>query len=171
MYRKLIFVLFVAVIGTSCLKNNNNNNNSCPYKPTTINISASERAAIDAYIDTNNIEATQDRSGFYYQIITPGTGTDSVTLCSQVQISYKGQLINDSTFDQQNNAVFVLGALIEGWRRGIPKLKKGGEIKLYIPPTLGYGSTDITDQSGKVVIPKNSILKFDVKLTDYTAGN
>ena len=169
MYKKLLFVLCVAVIGGSCIKSSNNN--SCPYGKTTINISQAERQAIDAYIDTNHIDAVQDNTGFYYKIISPGSGTDSMTLCSQIQISYIGQLINDSTFDQQNNAVYVLGSLIEGWRRGIPKIRKGGEIKLYIPPTLGYGSTDITDARGKIVIPKNSILKFDIKLTDYTAGN
>lgn len=169
MYKKLLFVLAVAVICGSCLKSSDNNR--CPYATTTINISQTERQSIDTYIDTNHIQAIQDRSGFYYQIINPGTGTDSMTLCSQIQISYIGQLINDSTFDKQSNVVYMLGALIEGWRRGIPKIKKGGEIKLYIPPTLGYGSTDITDATGKVVIPKNSILKFDVKLTDYTAGN
>jgi FKBP-type peptidyl-prolyl cis-trans isomerase FkpA len=169
MYKKLIFVFCVALGASACLKSSSNT--ACPYRPTTVNISASEKAAIDAYIDTNNIVAVQDNSGFYYEIVTPGTGTDSVTLCSQVQISYTAKLINDSTFDNQTNAVYVLGALIEGWRRGIPKLKRGGEIKLYIPPTLGYGSRDITDNSGNIVIPKNSILKFDIKLTDYTVEN
>ena len=169
MYKKLIFVLCAAVMGAACLKNNSKN--ACPYQTNTINIPASEQTALDTYIDTNHIQAVKHRSGFYYNIVKPGTGTDSVTLCSQIQISYKGQLINDSIFDQQNNAVFVLGALIEGWRKGIPLLKKGGEIKLYIPPTLGYGSTDIRNSAGAIVIPKNSILKFDVTLTDYTAGN
>lgn len=169
MYKKLLFVLCVATVAASCLKSENKT--SCQYQPTSISIPASERTAIDQYMDTNNIEAVQDPTGFYYNIITPGTGTDSVTLCSQIQISYDAKLTNDSTFDNQSNAVFVLGALIEGWRRGIPKLKKGGEIKLYIPPSLGYGHTDIKDVNGKVVIPKNSILKFDIKLTDYTTGN
>ena len=169
MYKKLVFVLCVAIIGSSCLKNNSTT--TCPYRPSSITIATAEQQALDTYIDTNNISAVKDKSGFYYNIINPGVGTDSVTLCSQVQISYKGQLITDSTFDQQNNVVYVLGALIEGWRQGIPKLKRGGEIKLYVPPTLGYGANDVKDASGKVVIPKNSILKFDIKLTDYTAGN
>jgi FKBP-type peptidyl-prolyl cis-trans isomerase FkpA len=170
MYKKLILIFCVAVTAVSCLKKNTTN--TCRYSPTSITIPVAERAAIDAYIDTNHIVAVHDPSGFYYQIVNPGTGTDSVKLCSQIQISYKGQLINDSTFDKRTNVVFDLGALIEGWKRGIPKLKRGGEIKLYIPPTLGYGSTDIKDNNtGKVVIPANSILKFDVILTDYTLQN
>jgi len=170
MYKKIIFVLCVAALAASCLKNSSNGN-SCPYQPNTINLSAAERTAIDTYIDTNNIDAVKDPSGFYYKIITPGVGSDSMTLCSQIQISYKGQLTNDSIFDQRDNIVYVLGSLLEGWRRGIPLVKKGGEIKLYLPPTFGYGGNDIRDSTGRIVIPANSILKFDVRLTDYTAGN
>jgi FKBP-type peptidyl-prolyl cis-trans isomerase FkpA len=93
-------------------------------------------------------------------------------LCSQILISYKGTLKNGTVFDQQNNVIFVLGSLIEGWKKGIPLLKKGGSIKLYIPPSLGYGGTDVRDNnSGQVVIPANSMLIFDVTLTDYSVPN
>jgi FKBP-type peptidyl-prolyl cis-trans isomerase FkpA len=80
-------------------------------------------------------------------------------------------LVNDTTFDQQNNVVFVLGSLIEGWKKAIPLLRKGGEMNMYIPPSLGYGGTDMKNNAGVVIIPKNSILIFNVKLTDYSAGN
>ena len=58
-----------------------------------------------------------------------------------------------------------LGELIPGWQKGIPLIKKGGEVKLYIPPSLGYGSQNVTS-GGVVVVPANSILIFDVQLAD-----
>ena len=65
---------------------------------------------------------------------------------------------------------FVLGALIEGWKKGLPLIKKSGEIILYIPPSLGYGSQDYVNSDNVVVIPKNSMLIFTIKLKDYTQG-
>ena len=170
MLKTLAFILLVSLVAVSCLKTDNNN--SCPYRLGTINIPQQEKDALATYIDTSNIDAVQDNSGFYYRIISPGQGTDSMTLCSQIQISYKASLTNDTIFDRQQNVVFVLGSLIEGWRRGIPKIKRGGRMMLYVPPTLGYGNRDVLDSTGtKVIIPKNSITKYDITLTDYTAGN
>jgi FKBP-type peptidyl-prolyl cis-trans isomerase FkpA len=62
--------------------------------------------------------------------------------------------------------VFVLGTLIDGWKIGVPLIKKGGQIRLYIPPSLGYGSSDVRDNQGRVIIPGNSILIFDITLID-----
>lgn len=39
-------------------------------------------------------------------------------------------------------------------------------MTLYIPPSLAYGSKDKKDSSGKVVIPGNSNLVFQVVLAD-----
>lgn len=110
-------------------------------------------------------------SGFYYKIINPGTGADSAKLCSQILINYKGKLVNGSVFEEQNNVIFVLGSLIEGWKKGIPLVKKGGEIQLFVPPSLAYGNQDVKNGSGVVVIPAKSVLIFDVKLLDFSAGN
>jgi FKBP-type peptidyl-prolyl cis-trans isomerase FkpA len=57
--------------------------------------------------------------------------------------------------------------LIEGWKIGLPLIQKSGKIKLYIPPSLGYGASDIKDNNGVVVIPANSMLIFDVSLVDF----
>jgi FKBP-type peptidyl-prolyl cis-trans isomerase FkpA len=43
---------------------------------------------------------------------------------------------------------------------GVPLVKKGGKIRLIIPPTLGYGSQN------RVKIPPYSILDFDVEVLD-----
>ena len=58
------------------------------------------------------------------------------------------------------------GRVIEGWKRGLIGLKKGGHSKLLIPSELGYGSSG----AGQV-IPPNSSLVFDVWIEDVIPLN
>jgi FKBP-type peptidyl-prolyl cis-trans isomerase FkpA len=167
MFRTFIFLCTIAVTTTSCLKNNNNN---CQYKPTNTTAPAGEQTAIKAYLDSNHIDAIKHPNGFYYTILTYGTKTDSIGVCSQIQINYSGKLVNGTVFDSNTNQWFTLGSLIDGWKYGIPLIGRGGHIKLYIPPSLGYGSIDIK-QGTTVVIPANSILIFDITMMDYTKQN
>jgi len=69
-------------------------------------------------------------------------------------------LIDGTTFDQTGSSAvtFQLGQLISGWQLGLPLIKPGGKIKLYLPPTLGYGSRTVGS------IPANSILIFEISL-------
>lgn len=164
----LLAFIAAAFLFSGCLKTTDSK--GCPYSNTSITVPSSELHALETYIDTNHITATKDPRGFYYKIISAGMGNDTMTLCSTVQISYKGQLANDTTFAQQTNVALALINMLEGWKRALPMLHKGGHMMLYLPPSLGYGGQDVKDQSGKVVIPKYSILKFEVLLTDYTSG-
>lgn len=170
MLKNLFCLLCVAVFAVSCLKSKEDT--GCPYQSSSIVAPAAEQDSVEAYLDSNNIQATHHPSGFYYEIINPGTGTDTASLCSQIVINYKGQLKNGTVFDEQSNVLFVLGSLIEGWKKAIPLIKKGGKIKLYIPPTLGYGNTDIKNpNTGQVVIPAKSMLIFDVDLLNFSVEN
>jgi FKBP-type peptidyl-prolyl cis-trans isomerase FkpA len=53
-----------------------------------------------------------------------------------------------------------LGTLIEGWKEGLPYIKKGGSIRLIIPSQLAYGV------QGSGTIPPFSCLDFDIKVKD-----
>lgn len=143
--------------------------NSCGKKSVTENNcvsnntgipTAAEVASLQAYITANNLTATQHPDGFFYRIITQGTGA-TPTLASTVTIKYTGKLTDGSIFDQNNTgAVFPLNQLILGFRRGLPLIQKGGSIILYIPPSLGYGCQAVSG------IPPGSNLVFNVDLTD-----
>lgn len=115
-------------------------------------------AKMQAYIAANNITTTKHSSGMYYQIITPGSGA-TPTLNSNVEVTYAGKFTDNTPFDSRTTS-FPLNGVIEGWQIGIPLIKKGGKIKLIIPPTLAYGCYDYNG------IPGNSILVFDVELLD-----
>ncbi|WP_314138807.1 FKBP-type peptidyl-prolyl cis-trans isomerase [Buttiauxella noackiae] len=102
-------------------------------------------------------------TGLMYKIDKAGTGeapTDSDT----VVVNYKGTLIDGKEFDNSYTRgeplSFRLDGVIPGWTEGLKNLKKGGKIKLVIPPELAYGKTGVPG------IPANSTLVFDVELLD-----
>lgn len=112
------------------------------------------------YIAANNITAIKDPSGLYYQVIKPGTGTTVINANSNITITYVGRLLNGNVFDNGGGKqqTFTLGQLIKGWQIGIPKIQQGGEIRLIIPPSLGYGNGAVG------TIPANSVLDFNIQL-------
>jgi FKBP-type peptidyl-prolyl cis-trans isomerase FkpA len=57
----------------------------------------------------------------------------------------------------------LLGQVIPGWQKGIPLVKGGGSINLYIPPSLGYGA-NAYPPTGTVIIPGGSNLVFNVNV-------
>lgn len=173
MIKYLAGLLLVAVVAVGCLKGKEDA--GCPYREVTISAPQAEQDSVKAYLDSNGIHGTEQHpSGFYYKILTPGEGSDAMTLCSQLRVSYTGRLKNDSIFDQQSvlDLPLPLGGMIEGWKKGLPLIKRGGRIQLFIPPSLGYGNSDIRDtETGKIVIPAKSMLIFDITLVDYSTVN
>jgi FKBP-type peptidyl-prolyl cis-trans isomerase FkpA len=167
MLKKVFLVLCVAIMGLSCLKTSDR---TCAFRQINIVAPQVEQDSIDAYLDSNSIEAQHHSAGFYYKIIQPGTGTDTMSLCSELLIDFKGQLKNDSVFQQGTDAYLVLGGMIEGWKLGIPLIKKGGEIKLFLPPSLAFGYADYKNESNQVLVPANSFVIYTVKLKDYSPG-
>ena len=139
----------------------------CNYNDSSVVAPANEIDSVKSYLATNNITAIQHPNGFFYKINSQGNGQAIVNLCSSVEVKYTGRLTNGSVFDSTGagTATFQLGRLIVGWQKGLPLISKGGKITLYIPPTLGYGNTDVKD-AGVVIIPKNSLLIFDIELVD-----
>lgn len=78
-----------------------------------------------------------------------------------MKVNYLGRLTNGDVFDQGNGVEFALSKLVIGWQEGIPLIGAGGKIKLYLPPSLAYGSQAVSG------IPANSILVFDIDLLGF----
>ncbi|MDP3070457.1 MAG: FKBP-type peptidyl-prolyl cis-trans isomerase [Opitutaceae bacterium] len=106
-------------------------------------------------------------SGLHYEIIKQGDGT-TPRPTDTVKVHYVGTLLDGTEFDssikRNEPAEFPLDQVIPGWTEGIQKVTKGGKIKLYVPPALGYG-----DQ-GNSGIPPGSTLVFDVDLLDIKSA-
>lgn len=119
---------------------------------------------IKKFIAEHNIpDVKEDGSGVFYQIIDRGAGTVIYSANTSISAKYVGRLLNGSVFDDGRGETidFKLGGVIPGWQIGIPKIQKGGEIRLLIPSHLAYGNS-----SPSGAIPKNSVLDFTVKLID-----
>jgi FKBP-type peptidyl-prolyl cis-trans isomerase len=106
-------------------------------------------------------------SGLRYETIKEGDGpTPKPT--DTVKVHYTGTLIDGTVFDssvQRGEPIeFPLDGVIPGWTEGLQKVKKGGKIKLYVPPHLGYGD------NGNGSIPPGATLIFDVELLDVKPG-
>ncbi|MFN7913836.1 MAG: FKBP-type peptidyl-prolyl cis-trans isomerase [Vicinamibacterales bacterium] len=99
-----------------------------------------------------------------------GTGT-TATAGRPISVHYTGWLYSstatdnkgtkfDSSVDRGTPFGFTLGAgqVIAGWDQGVLGMKVGGQRRLIIPPSLGYGA------SGSGTIPGNATLVFDVQL-------
>ncbi len=112
--------------------------------------------------DTNttpaNTNGTPDNTAQTAQVAKAG---------DTVAMNYTGRLQNGTVFDSNIDPkfnhvepfIFTLGAgqVIPGWDKGIVGMKVGEKKTLMIAPADAYGSRDIKDQSGKVII-------FDIEL-------
>lgn len=158
--RLMSLLVVVSIFNAGCLKDGYNNF-TCTAKIPEINVPAAEITQVEAYLTANNItNAVKHPTGLYYIIENEGTGSRP-TLCTNVAFTYKGQLTNGTVFDQATTPVlYPLSQLITGWQIGIPLVKTGGKIRLFIPPSLGYGSAAIPG------IPANSVLIFDVTVIE-----
>jgi FKBP-type peptidyl-prolyl cis-trans isomerase len=138
-----------------------------------------EAKTIDAYLAKNNLKGQKTASGLVYVIEKEGTG-DSTTVGSTLYVNYAGYLLDGPLFDTswpelaKANNMFSeerpyeplpvnvgMGQVIPGWDEGLMLLKKGSKAKLIIPSPLGYG-----EGGAGADIPGNSILLFDVEVTD-----
>ena len=122
---------------------------------------------IENYLKENNIDAMKSESGLHYVITEKGNG-DNAAAGDNVTVHYTGMLLNgekfDSSLDRNQPFSFQLGQgmVIRGWDEGITYFNKGASGTLYIPSTLGYGSSGAGG-----VIPPNAILIFEIQVIDY----
>lgn len=130
---------------------------------------ANEKNMVTSYLSSNNITNAVELNGCgLYYVIDMAGNNNFPGQCSSIQIKYTGRFQNGTVFDQtqgNNTATFTLGELIEGWKRGLPLIGKGGKIRLYVPPSLGYGAAGYYNPgTGSYLIPPNSMLIFEVEM-------
>lgn len=144
-----------------------------------VGLVAEEGKTIEAYIKEKGLTASKTESGLYYVIEKEGTG-EATTPGTTMYVNYAGYLLDGTLFDTsmpevaKANNIFDaerpyealpvnvgMGQVIPGWDEGLMLLKKGSKGKFIIPSPLGYG-----ENGAGAMIPPNSILIFDVEVTD-----
>jgi FKBP-type peptidyl-prolyl cis-trans isomerase FkpA len=116
---------------------------------------------IVAYLKANpQIKAVKDPSGLYYQITDQGTGAYPAEN-SVVMVNYTCNLIGGRRYDSGSDFSAPLSGLIKAWQIGMPHLKAGGSMLLFVPSGLAYGP------SGAGPIPGDAVLAFDINLISF----
>jgi FKBP-type peptidyl-prolyl cis-trans isomerase len=151
---------FVAVVALCCIVSCN--------KHTELDFNAQlqkDIAAIDAYLASNNINATQDPSGIRYVITSVGTGLKP-TADAIISVKYAGRFLPSlDIFDQPPAGVDLqLSNLITGWQIAIPLMTKGSLFTLYIPSGLAYGTVGANG-----IVSANANLMYQIELLDDDA--
>ncbi|OJJ21789.1 hypothetical protein BKI52_14910 [marine bacterium AO1-C] len=151
-----------------------------------IKVNKEDSITIRKYVKDNNLtgKAKFTKSGLCYIITKEGDGPMPQQYDS-VSTNYVGRLLNGNLFDTSVEEIarkentfqegrpygpftFMIGVgrVIKAWDEGLALLKKGGKATLIAPSKLAYGP-----QSRGKVIKANSILMFDVELTDVKKGS
>ncbi len=122
---------------------------------------------IKKYIADNNLDAKRTDDGLYYVIEKNGNGSNAKA-GNQVSVLYTGMLLNGTVFDsseknggQPFKVKIGTHSVIQGWDEGLTLFNSGAKGKLIIPSSLAYGEKEFPGR-----IPANSILIFDINVTD-----
>lgn len=100
-------------------------------------------------------------SGLLFEVLTEGEGAAPQDT-DMVRVTYTGRLADGTIFDQTEEPIqFPVNRLVPGFTEGLKLMKPGGEYRIFIPASLGYGQ-----QGAAGVIPPGAALDFTVKLLD-----
>jgi FKBP-type peptidyl-prolyl cis-trans isomerase len=98
-------------------------------------------------------------NGLEYKVIKEGAGPMPASN-DIVTVSYKGTLIDGTTFDENTNFTTpIVGRTIKGWSEILPLMKVGSEWEVTVPSNLGYGPRGRPPKIGP-----NAVLIFDMTL-------
>ncbi|ATL47851.1 hypothetical protein COR50_12145 [Chitinophaga caeni] len=122
-----------------------------------------ENQKIEAYLAENSIDAQEDQQyNFYYKVIDEGSGR-SFDDSSMVKFTYKASTLGGPVVMNDSATSYLIG-IIRGLRYGIPKVKEGGKIDLYLPSPYAFG------QSGNGSISKNTPVYFQIEAKELVAS-
>ena len=155
--RFVILSLLSVVLITSC----NKEKCAIPHYSVDQTQLALDIHRLDSVLQDSGLVYDIHDTGLRYSIINSGDEFGDVAdFCDDILIKYKGTLEDGTEFDSRENFVrFPLENLIKGWVIGVPLIREGGEINLYVPSVYAYGA-----DSTRSNIPPNSNLFFNIKL-------
>jgi len=135
---------------------------------------------IQSYITAQNLTLVKDSSGFYYQILSPGTG-EAPKNSEIVYYTYTAKSVDGKEYFTANSYASGSGFLgyvrPEGWRLALNKINKGGKIRVVFPSSLGFGRNPTNGFDGNEVLDSelelfNSQPELDdVLINRFMTGN
>lgn len=156
--KKFLACLAVALIAVGC----DRNGGGSPTDPSQVTV---EFSTTDLVVGTGAEAGPGNRATLNYELwLYDPAGPASKGARKQGSTdpdpNRPGQLIGPFTF------VIGTGATIPGFDQGVRGMRVGGKRRMYIPPSLAYGS-----QGSPPDIPPNASIVFEVELTTLVQQN
>lgn len=156
--RSLVFaILAISLATTSCLDRSDGVDTAVQMQR--------DIETIDSYIVQNGLNAYYDKTGVRFIITELGTKGFPPRTEQGIKVKYKGMFLDGTVFDAGPTAEGALGSFIYGWQYGLAVWPAGTKGTLFVPSPLGYGPAQVNS------IPPNSILKFEIELTEVVVSN
>lgn len=119
-----------------------------------------------AFLGYNKTQAgvIETESGLQYRVIKEGTGDLQPTDTDVALINYTGSLRDGSVFDASKQPTpLPVAGVVKGFSEALKTMKKGGKMRAWIKPELGYGE----QSPDPAKLPPGSILIFDIELLEF----
>lgn len=163
---RILLILFLSVVCLSACKKGYD-----PIADERVQAEKDDKIIQDYIADkglaASRVDSAGIATGVYYVILEPGSGNDLLTNSTRITIDYTGRkLLTGEIFAESNNfhPSFTLGEVLRAWKLGIPKIKKGGTIRIIAASRYAYGPYDQPELN----LPANSVVEFEIKLLDVT---
>lgn len=167
--RNLYLITLILFLLSSCSDNNDQqvrNWNKIDKKLIDINkyLIKEDRERIESYIQRNEWNMQQTKTGLWYEIIQKGEGNNA-TDNQLVTINYKVELLDGTvcyTSDSLGAMTFKVGYgnIEKGLQEGIKLMNIGCKARFIMPPYLAHG---LVGDDNK--IPPRTIIVYEVELT------
>lgn len=127
-----------------------------------------ESEAFLSRVERENSEIKRTDSGLLYLIEEQGDTVRAVNPADRVRIQFRATTKEgrefETTYDDNEAETFALNQVVKGLSEGLQMVGQGGKIKLWMPATLGYGST------GNRKIGANEALCFEVEVVEVISA-
>ena len=151
--KKLLVGVAVALLAVGC---NNDSGGGSPTDPSQVNV---EFSTTDLLVGTGPEVVAGNRATLLYELwLYNPAGTASKG--TRVQGSSDPNPQVPGTVFGPFTLVVGAGGTIPGFDQGVRGMRLGGKRRMYIPPSLAYGS-----QGSAPNIPPNASIVFEVELT------
>jgi FKBP-type peptidyl-prolyl cis-trans isomerase FkpA len=155
--KQLFVCLAVALLAAGC---NSDGGGGSPTDPSQVNV---EFSTTDLVVGTGPEAVTGNRAILNFELwLYNPAGTASKG--TRIQGSSDPNPQVPGTQLGPVNFVVGGGGIIPGFDQGVRGMRVGGKRRMYVPPSLAYGSAGTRDGS----VPPNASIVFEVELTSLT---
>lgn len=118
----------------------------------------------------NNSDIKVTASGLQYRILAdPNKTEQSPHSGCTIQCNYETRLLDGTLIDKQDGSTLVVSNLIMGVQEGLRLIHVHGDIELWMPYQLAYGSAGAGTEGYKSFVPPYSGLYFKIHVNASTA--